>query len=212
MACSTSAPPKECLLLPGRLASPQLPYSKVTISCCGTLSDSLSAGAAGHSGDYAVAMLQFNNREWMVELVTEPGRLYCIRSGTIPKPGAACLWETRKLGEHEGHQSSAAQQSTARFPTVPDASGEEVAERTSSSGTASSGRKDGLQWSELDGPTMDELVPSEDAEVPPPSPPQQFPSGRRKMVHSKTMASPKLTFFCSRCQNLQWRAFGMCGT
>ena len=176
-------------------------------------SDFLPSGAAGHSGDYAVAMLQFNNREWMVELVTEPGRLYCIRSGTIPKPGTACLWESRKLGEHESHQSNAPQESSARFPTVPDASGEEVPERTSSSGTASSGQKDGLQWSELDGLTMDELVPSEHTEVPPRrGPAKSFRFWQMDGGAHKAVGHPQLAFFCSRRQNLRRRAFGLCRT
>lgn len=112
-----------------------------------------STGASGRSGEVAVVMLHFNGHEWMVELVTEPGRLFRVQSTTLPELSRTQLWDGRPSREHPGVDASGRNKTTASgFPTIP---APEDKEEVSSS--SSGGMKEGLQWSDFDGPTSGDL-------------------------------------------------------
>ena len=103
-------------------------------------------------------MLHFNGHEWMVELVTEPGRLFRVQSKMLPELSRTQLWDGRPSREHPGVDAGGRNTTTASgFPTVP---GPEDKEEVSSS--SSGGMKEGLQWSEFDGPTLGGLGNEED--------------------------------------------------
>ena len=98
-------------------------------------------------------MLHFNGHEWMVELVTEPGRLFRVQSATLSELSRRQLWDGRPSREHPGVDLSGRSKTTASgFPTVP--TGEDKEEVSSSS---SGGLKEGLQWSDMDGQPLEDL-------------------------------------------------------
>lgn len=79
------------------------------------------SGAAGASGENSVAVVQFNNQEWMVELVTQPGRMYQLKKGTIPQMSDEVLWGQKGTpgvaagAVHKPHE----QASASSYPTMP---------------------------------------------------------------------------------------------
>ena len=98
-------------------------------------------------------MLHFNGHEWMVELVTEPGRLFRVQSKTLPELSRTQLWDGRPTREHPGVDPSGRNKTTGSgFPTVPTSSDKEEV-----SSSSSGGMKDGLQWSDLDGSPLEDL-------------------------------------------------------
>lgn len=118
-----------------------------------------TAGAAGAGGEVSVAILNFNGHEWMVELVTEPGRLFRIQAKTKPELSRTQMWDGRTPRAHPGVDKSGRNATThSGFPTVPADTNDELEEDSSSSG----GHREGLQWSDVDGPTMDDLARAEE--------------------------------------------------
>lgn len=105
-------------------------------------------------------MLEFNGHEWMVELVTEPGRLFRVQSKTVPTLTRKQLWDGRTPRDDPGVDRQGRNTTTAHgFPTVPKELDEADDEITSSS---SGGQKEGLNWTELDGQPMEDLGHSEE--------------------------------------------------
>ena len=98
-------------------------------------------------------MLHFNGHEWMVELVTEPGRLFRVQSKALPELSRMQLWDGRPSREHPGMDSGGTNRTTASgFPTAP-----RPDEKEEMSSSSSGGMKEGLQWGDLDGPTLGNL-------------------------------------------------------
>ena len=87
-------------------------------------------GGAGASGENAVAVVQFNRQEWMVELVSQPGRMYQVKKGAIPQTSTEALWgQTRSFpsgaaAEKSRIPSQSKKASNSAYPTMPSQEGE----------------------------------------------------------------------------------------
>ena len=118
-------------------------------TCCKT-------GPVGRSGEVTVVMVHFNGHEWMVELVTQPGRLFRVQSKTVPELSRTQLWDGRQARTDPGFDPQGRSTTVVRgFPTVPRNEDESSTDGATSS--SSGGLKEGLAWSDLDGLTMDDL-------------------------------------------------------
>ena len=77
-----------------------------------------------------MAVVQFNRQEWMVELVSQPGRMYQVKKGTIPQMSTEELWgQTRSVSSGAAADKSrlpsqSTKASSSAYPTMPCKEGE----------------------------------------------------------------------------------------
>ena len=63
-----------------------------TTAGCADGEHCLLAGVAGASDEASVALVQIHEQEYMVELVTEPGRIISLQRESVPLPTSAAAW------------------------------------------------------------------------------------------------------------------------
>ena len=64
-------------------------------------------------------MLRFNGHEWMAEMVTHPGRLFRVKSKTVPELTRAQLWGGQRERSRSSDLPEGRTTSAHSFPTMP---------------------------------------------------------------------------------------------